>query len=107
MNGKEIKFFDFVFESFIGSDTDEYGKKYSDVYIYELKELIDSLQNDLTSLLNIYNEYTRSDVEKLFAINFYGIAGRIEDTDLLPEIAIRFDELYGDQIGDKYEYGKE
>ena len=96
MNDKEIEFFDFVFDALLGSDTDEDGEKYSQIYIHELHELITDMKSDLDALLDVYGLYMCDDIEKLFAIKLYGIIGKIEDTEPLFEIAIKFDELYGD-----------
>lgn len=102
-NKIERDFWDGVFESIWGTYRDEENKLYRNVYINEIEELIDSIKGDLDILLNVYGYYNTNDVEKLFAIYFYGTFEDLENTECLNDLASRFDEIYCNDW-DKYEH---
>lgn len=94
MSNRESEFFDFVFESFLGSSVDEDNMKYTIVYKHEIKEFIHTLKNELEALLNTKGDYTQYDIEILFRIKFYTFFGDIKNDDNISDIALMFDEIY-------------
>jgi hypothetical protein len=99
MVDKQTEFATFVFQEIYGKLTDEDGQPYVQVYQFEIEELIKDMLFDLNTILSVFGGIYSDDVSKLFAIHFW-------DTDAIANIdvdhiAFKFDELYGDSIGDK------
>lgn len=97
----ENDYWDGVFESIWGTCRDEENELYRNVYKDEIDEFIDSLRNDLDILLKVYGSYDLDDIERLFAIQFYGTFRDLENLENLENLAIRFDEIYSGDLGDK------
>lgn len=97
----ENDYWDGVFESIWGTCRDEENELYRNVYKDEIDEFIDSLRNDLDILLKVYGSYDLDDIERLFAIQFYGTFHDLENFENLENLAIRFDEIYSGDLGDK------
>ena len=54
----------------------------------------------------VFDEYTIDDVIKVFALNFWDMKVLVDsDFETLTEIAYKYDELYGEGIGDKPTFG--
>lgn len=97
----ENDYWDGVFESIWGTYRDEENELYRNVYKDEIDGFIDSLRNDLDILLKVYGSYNLDDIERLFAIQFYGTFGDLENPENLENLAMRFDEIYSGDLGDK------
>lgn len=100
-NKIENDYWDGVFESMWGTYRDEENELYRNVYENEIEEFINNLRNDLDTLLKIHGSYNLDDIERLFAIQFYGAFSDLENTENLENLAIRFNEIYGVDLGDK------
>lgn len=103
MADKQTEFATYMFQEIYGTLTDEYGVPYIEVYQFEVEELIKDMLFDLKTILNVFGEVYSGDISKVFAIHFW-------DTDAITNydldcIAFKFDELYGDSIGDRYTFG--
>ena len=105
MTDKQKEFATFIFQKIYGALTDENGEPYVEVYQYEIEELIKNMCIDLSIILKVFGEIYSGDVSKVFALQFWDtdaiVDYDIEDT----ELAFKFDELYGDCIGDKPTFG--
>lgn len=105
MTDKEKEFATLIFQKIYGTLNDEDGKPYVEVYQYEIEELVKNMRNDLSIILKVFGEIYSGDVAKVFALNFWDtdkiVDYDVEDT----ELAFKFDELYGDNIGDKPTFG--
>lgn len=97
----ENDYWDGVFESIWGTYRDEENELYRNVYKNEIDGFINNLRNDLDILLDVYGGYDVDDIEKLFAIQFYGTFHDLENIDNLENLAVRFDEIYCVDLGDK------
>lgn len=97
----ENDYWDGVFESIWGTYRDGENELYRNVYKDEIDGFIDSLRNDLDILLKVYRSYNLDDIERLFAIQFYGTFGDLENPENLENLAMRFDEIYSGDLGDK------
>ncbi len=97
----ENDYWDGVFESVWGTYRDEENELYRNVYKDEIDGFINNLRNDLDILLAVYGSYDVDDIERLFAIHFYGTFHDLENTENLENLAIRFDEIYSGDLGDK------
>ena len=97
----ENDYWDEVFESIWGTYRDGENELYRNVYKDEIDGFIDSLRNDLDILLKVYRSYNLDDIERLFAIQFYGTFGNLENPENLENLAMRFDEIYSGDLGDK------
>lgn len=91
---KILSYFDYVFERLMGSGIDENGQRYSELYWYEINEFIDSFRSDMNSLLSVYGTCSSSDIEKIFALNFYYVTGEIKNVALIQEVAIDFERNF-------------
>lgn len=100
-NKIENDYWDGVFESIWGTYRDEENELYRNVYKNEIKELINNLRTDLDILLEVYGSYDLNDIEKLFAIQFYGTFQDLENTDNLENLAARFNEIYRGNVRNK------
>ncbi len=103
MEFKRIEFANYVFQEVYGTLTDENGEPYVEVYQFEVEELIKDMLFDLNTILDVFGEIYSDDISKVFAIHFW-------DTDVITDydldrIAFKFDELYGDSIGDRPTFG--
>jgi len=102
----ENKFALFMFKQLYSKTNNDDGKPYTEVYQHEIKELMDNMYIGLSIILKIFDEYTIDDVIKIFTINFWETKRIIDcDFETLTEIAYKYDELYGDSIGDKPTFG--
>lgn len=97
----ENDYWDGVFESIWGTYKDEENKPYRNVYKNEINEFINNLRTDLDILLKVYGSYDLDDIERLFAIQFYGTFHDLENPENLTNLAIRFDEIYSGDLSDK------
>jgi hypothetical protein len=97
----ENDFWDGVFESIWGTYRNEENELYRNVYKNEIDEFINSLRNDLDILLKVYGSYNLYDIERLFAIQFYSTFHDLENPENLENLAMRFDEIYNEDLGDK------
>lgn len=93
------EFANFIFSELYNSTIDEDGRPYVEVYSFEIEELVKEMFNDLKILLETFGEYTLDDVEKIFTLNFWSTQDIIE-CENIREIALKFDELYGESLGD-------
>ena len=100
-NKIENDYWDGVFESIWGTCRDEENELYRNVYKNELDEFINNLRNDLDILLKVYGNYDLNDIERLFAIQFYGTFSDLENTENLENLAVRFNEIYGVDLGNE------
>ena len=103
MVDKQTEFATYMFQEIYGTLTDENGKPYVENYQFEIEELIKDMLFDLSTVLNIFGEIYSDDISKVFAIHFW-------DTDAITNykidcIAFKFDELYGDSIGNRPTFG--
>lgn len=103
MTDKQTEFATYMFQEIYGTPTDENGESYVEVYQFEIEELIKYMLFDLNTILNVFGEIYSDDVSKVFAIHFWD-TDAIIDYDL-DHIAFKFDELYGDSIGDRHTFG--
>lgn len=103
MTDKQTEFATYMFQEIYDTLTDENDKPYVEVYKFEIEELIKDMLFDLKTILNVFGEIHSNDISKVFAIHFWD-TDAITDYDL-DRIALKFDELYGDSIGDKYTFG--
>ncbi len=85
----------------MGTYRDEENEPYRNVYENEINEFIDNLRTDLDILLKVYGSYDLDDIERLFAIQFHGTFHDLENPESLTNLAIRFDEIYSEYLGDK------
>lgn len=99
MTTKQKELAEFMFLNLYNNIVDENGQSYTDVYSYEIEELVKDMCNDLHILCDVFGEYTADDVEKIFALHYWDTLD-VVNCDTLRDIAIKFDELYGDSIGD-------
>lgn len=97
----ENDFWDGVFESIWGEYRDEENELYRNVYKNEIDNFIDNLKTDLAILLKVYGVYYPDDIERLFAIQFYGTFNDLENPENLKNLAMRFDEIYCGDLGDR------
>lgn len=103
MEFKRIEFATYMFQEIYGTLIDEDGKHYVEVYQFEIEELIKDMLFDLKTILDVFGEIYSGDVSKVFAIHFWDTDAIIDyDVD---RIAFKFDELYGDSIGDRATFG--
>ena len=100
-NKIENDYWDGVFESIWGTYRDEKNELYRNVYRNEINEFINNLRTDLDILLKVYGNYNLNDIERLFAIQFYGTFDDLENTENLENLAARFNEIYSVDLGDK------
>ena len=103
MADKQTEFAIYMFQEIYGTLTDENGEPYVEVYQFEIEELIKDMLFDLKTILDVFGEIYSGDISKVFAIHFWD-TDAIIDYDL-DRIAFKFDELYGDSIGDRYTFG--
>jgi hypothetical protein len=97
----ENDYWDGVFESIWGTYRDEENELYRTVYKNEIDEFIDNLRTDLDILLEVYGSYDLNDIERLFAIQFYGTFQDLENPENLANLAVRFDEIYRGNVRNK------
>ena len=100
-NKIENDYWNGVFESIWGTHRDEENELYHNVYYNEINAFINNLRTDLDILLKVYGSYDLDDIERLFAIQFYGTFDDLENTENLKNLAARFNEIYGADLGDK------
>lgn len=100
-NKIENDYWNGVFESIRGTYRDEENELYRNVYKNEIDEFIDNLRTDLDILLKVYGSYDLDDIERLFAIQFYGTFDDLENTENLKNLAVRFDEIYRGNVRNK------
>ena len=100
---KRMEFANYVFQEVYGTLTDKDGEPYVEVYQFEIEELIKDMLFDLNTILNVFGEIYSDDISKVFAIHFWD-TDAITDYDV-DRIAFKFDELYGDSIGDRPTFG--
>ena len=100
-NKIENDYWDGVFESIWGTYRDEENELYRNVYKNEINEFINNLRTDLDILLEVYGSYDLNDIERLFAIQFYGAFQDLENPENLENLAVRFDEIYCVDLGDE------
>ena len=103
MADKQTEFAIYMFQEIYGTLTDENGEPYVEVYQFEIEELIKDMLFELKTILDVFGEIYSGDISKVFAIHFWD-TDAIIDYDL-DRIAFKFDELYGDSIGDRYTFG--
>ena len=103
MTDKQTEFATYMFQEIYGKLTDEDGQPYVQVYQFEVEELIKDMLFDLNTILNVFGEIYSGDISKVFAIHFWN-TDAITDYDV-DRIAFKFDELYGDSIGDRPTFG--
>lgn len=103
MADKQTEFAIYMFQEIYGTLTDENGEPYVEVYQFEIEELIKGMFFDLKTILDVFGEIYSGDILKVFAIHFWD-TDAIIDYDL-DRIAFKFDELYGDSIGDRPTFG--
>lgn len=103
MADKQTEFAIYMFQEIYGTLTDENGEPYVEVYQFEIEELIKDMLFDLKTTLDVFGEIYSGDISKVFAIHFWD-TDAIIDYDL-DRIAFKFDELYGDSIGDRPTFG--
>lgn len=96
---KQTEFATYMFQEIYGTLTDENGESYVEVYRFEIEELIKDMLIDLKTILQVFGEIYSGDISRVFAIHFWD-TNVITDYDL-DHIAFKFDELYGDSIGDR------
>lgn len=97
MTEKTENFATFMFQELYDNVTDENNKPYIEVYQYEIEELIKDMFRDLNTLVDVLGGVCESDIAKVFALHFWD-TNAIIDKDL-DDIALKFNELYGDGIG--------
>lgn len=100
-NKIENDYWDGVFESVWGTYRDEENNLYRNVYKNEIDAFIDNLRTDLDILLKVYGSYNLNDIERLFAIQFYGTFQDLQNTKNLANLAAGFDKIYSADLGDK------
>lgn len=103
MTDKQKEFAAYMFQEIYGTLTDENGESYIEVYQFEVEELIKDMLFDLNTILIAFGEIYLGDIVRVFVIHFW-------DTDAiinydLDDVAYKFDELYGDSIGNKPTFG--
>ena len=99
---RENKFVPFMFQRLYGSLNDDDNRPYVETYQFEIEELMKEMYCNLSIILKVYDEYTIDDVIKVFILNFWDMKVIVDsDFETLAEIAYKYDELYGDSIGDK------
>lgn len=103
MEFKRMEFANYVFQEIYGALTNGSGEPYVEVYQFEIEELIKDMLFDLNTILNVFGEIYSDDISKVFAIHFWD-TDAITDYDV-DRIAFKFDELYGDSIGDRPTFG--
>lgn len=103
MTDKQTEFATYMFQEIYDTLTDENGEPYIEVYQFEVEELMKDMLFDLNTICNVFGEVYSGDISKVFAIHFWD-TDAIVDYDL-DRIALKFDELYGDSIGDRYTFG--
>ena len=103
MADKRIEFATYMFQEIYGTLIGENGEPYVEVYQFKIEELIKDMLFDLKTILDVFGEIYSGDISKVFAIHFWD-ADAIIDYDL-DRIAFKFDELYGDSIGDRPTFG--
>lgn len=96
---KQTEFAHYVFQELYATLTNGNGEPYIEVYQFEIEELIKDMLFDLKTILDVFGEIYSDDISKVFAIHFWD-TDAITDYDV-DRIAFKFDELYGDSIGDK------
>lgn len=103
MIDKREEFATYMFQEIYGTLTNENGEPYVEVYSFEIEELIKDMLFDLKTILDVFGEIYSGDISKVFAIHFWNTDAIIDyDLDC---IAFKFDELYGDSIGDRPTFG--
>ena len=106
MSDKQKEFATLIFQKIYGKLNDEDGNPYVEVYQYEIEELVKNMCIDLNTILKVFGDIHSGDVAKVFALHFWDtdaiVDYDIEDT----ELAFKFDELFGDSIGDKPTFGR-
>ena len=65
------EFWDEVFEFFTGRTHDINDERYANVLEPEIEEMIKSVRNRLSIILDLCGEYWSSDLETIFIISFY------------------------------------
>ena len=103
MIDRQKEFADYMFQEIYGTLIDENGDSYAEVYRYEVEEMIEDMLVDLNAILKVFGEIYSDDVSKVFAIHFWDTYA-ITDYDV-DRIAFKFDELYGNSIGDRTTFG--
>ena len=103
MEFKRIEFATYMFQEIYGALTNGNGEPYIEVYQFEVEELIKDMLFDLNTILNVFGEIYSDDISKVFAIHFWD-TDAITDYDV-DRIVFKFDELYGDSIGDRTTFG--
>ena len=94
---KQKEFATFLFQNIYNTLLDEEGKPFVEVYPYEIEELVKDMFRDLNTLVDVLGGVCESDITKVFALHFWD-TDAIIDKDL-DNIALKFNELYGDEIG--------
>ena len=96
MIDKQETFANYMFQEIYGTLRDENNQLYSEVYQFEVEELIKDMLFDLTTILRTFRKISIGDISKVFAIHFW-------DTEAIAnyniaDVAFKFSELYGDLI---------
>lgn len=94
---RQKEFATFLFQNIYNTLLDEDGKPFVEVYQYEIEELIKDMFRDLNTLVDVFGGVCESDIAKVFALHFWDTAAIIDKD--LDDIALKFNELYGDGIG--------
>ena len=93
----------FVFETLYDKLEDDRGNKLLTIHQYDIHDLMKNMFFDLDKILDIFGCIMPDDVVKTFVIHFWDkdiLIKRAEDELDLIDIAYKFDELFGDMIGD-------
>lgn len=94
---RQKEFATFLFQNIYNTLLDEDGKPFVEVYQYEIEELIKDMFRDLNTLVDVFGGVCESDIAKVVALHFWDTAAIIDKD--LDDIALKFNELYGDGIG--------
>lgn len=103
MTDKQTEFATYMFQEIYDAPTDKNGEPYVEVYQFEIEELIKDMLFDLKTICDVFGEIYSGDISKVFAIHFWDTDAIVDHG--LDRIALKFDELYGGSIGDKYTFG--
>ena len=81
-------------------------RSFKKFFYHIIEELIKNMCIDLSTILKVFGEIYSGDVLKVFALHFWDI-DTIVDYDIRDtELAFKFDELFGDSVGDKPTFGR-
>jgi hypothetical protein len=101
---KQNEFMTFVFETLYNKLEDGQGNKLLTIHQYDINNLMKNMFSDLGKLMDVFGCIMPDDVVKAFVIHFWDKDKLIQLADEevdLTDIAYKFDELFGDMIGDK------